>query len=77
MVETAKRIVTKEKIDRQLAGQTSLMPFMNIKEEYINRKVTFDTQDFLEEKIDILTSMMSKLTAQDDDQNKQSKPKKK
>ena len=29
-VETAKRILTKEKIDRQLAGQSSSTPFMNI-----------------------------------------------
>ena len=29
-VETAKRILTKEKIDRQLAGQTSSTPFMSI-----------------------------------------------
>ena len=31
---TVKRILTKEKIDRQLAGQTSSTPFMNIKEGY-------------------------------------------
>ena len=42
-VETAKTILTKEKIDRQLAGQTSSMPFMNIKDWYISKKVTFDT----------------------------------
>ena len=30
-VEMAKRILTKGKIDRQLAGQTSLTPFMSIK----------------------------------------------
>ena len=30
-VETAKRILTTEKIDRQLAGQSSSTPFMNIK----------------------------------------------
>ena len=30
-VETAKRILTKEKIDRQLTGQSSSTPFMNIK----------------------------------------------
>ena len=29
-VETAKGILTKEKIDRQLAGQSSSTPFMNI-----------------------------------------------
>ena len=67
MVETAKRILTKEKIYRQLAGQTSLMPFMNMKARYISTKVTFDTYDCLDEKIDSFTSMMNKLTAQDDD----------
>ena len=72
-VQTAKRILTKEKIDRQLAGQSSSTPFMNIKDRYISKKVTFDTQDSLEEKIDRLTSMISKLTAQDDNQNKQFK----
>ena len=39
-VEMVKRILTKEKIDRQLAGQTSLTPFMSIKEGL--GKVTFD-----------------------------------
>ena len=29
-VETAKRILTKQKIDRQLAGKSSSTPFMNI-----------------------------------------------
>ena len=66
-VETAKRILTKEKIDRQLAGQSSSTSFMNIKDRCISKKVTFDTQDSLDEKINRLTSMMSKLTAQDDD----------
>ena len=41
----------------------------------MNIKVTFDTQDDLEEKIDRLASMMSKLTTQDDSQNKQFNPK--
>ena len=35
-VETAKRILTKEEIDRQLVGQTSLMPLINIKDGYIS-----------------------------------------
>ena len=70
-VETAKRILTKEKIDRQLAGPTSSKPFINIKDGYINKKITFDTQAGLEEKIDRLTSMMSKLTTQEYDQTKQ------
>ena len=67
-VKIVRKILTKEKIDRQLAGQSSLTPFMNIKEWYISKNVTFDTQDSLDVKIYRLTSMMSKLTAQDDNQ---------
>ena len=47
---------------------------MNIKDRYVNKKVTFNTQDGLEGKVDRLTSMMIKLTSQDDDQIKQFKP---
>ena len=67
VVEIAKRILTKEKIDRQLAGQsTSTAPFMKVSEGYYTNKknVAFNMQDRLDDKIDILTSMMSKLTAQ-------------
>ena len=72
MVETAKRILTKEKIERQLAGQSSSTPFMSIEGSYSNNKqVTFDTQDWSKEKIDRLTAMMSKLTAKDEGLNKQ------
>ena len=62
------RILTKEKIYRQLAGQSSLTPFMSIKDGYVSEKVTFNIQDNLEEKIDKLITMMSKLTAEDDKQ---------
>ena len=48
---------------------------MSIKDRYNSKRVTFDLQDSLDDKIDKLTSMMSKLTAQDNDQNKQFKPK--
>ena len=76
VVETAKRILAKEKIDSQLAGQSSLKPFMNIRDGYNSKKVvTFYTQDRLDDKIDKLTSMMSILTAQGNNQNKQFKPK--
>ena len=43
-VETAKRILMKEKIDRQLAGQTSSTPFMSIRDNY-RKRVTFDMTD--------------------------------
>ena len=43
-VETAKRIHTRERIDRQVAGQSSLTPFMNVRDWYNNSKkvVTLD-----------------------------------
>ena len=71
-VEMMKRILTKEKIDRQPAGQTSLTPFMSIKEGF-GKKVTFDTTDGIEQKIDKLTVMMSKLVTEDEGQNRQFK----
>ena len=49
-VETAKRILTKEKIDRQLTGQSLSTPFMSIEESY-SRKVSFDTREELGDKI--------------------------
>ena len=48
--ETVKRILTKDKIDRQLAGQSSSASFMNVKDGYISKKVTFDMQDGLDDK---------------------------
>ena len=41
----------------------------------VRKIVMFDMQDRLEDKIDKLTSMMSKLTAQGNNQNKQLKSK--
>ena len=53
-VETAKRILIKEKIGRQLAGQSSSTPFMDIKDGYGSKRVIFHTQDSLDNKIDDL-----------------------
>ena len=41
-VEKVKRILTKEKIDRQLAGQSSSTAFMSAKDND-SKRVTFDT----------------------------------
>ena len=71
-IETSIRILSKEKIDRQIVGHSSSTPFMNKKDSY-NKKVTFDTQDRLEDKIDRLRVMMSKLAAKDNGTNKQFK----
>ena len=75
VVETAKRILTKEIIERQLAGQSSATPFMSLKDNYNNKKATFHTQDRLEDKIDRLKVMMSNLAANEEGVNKQFKPK--
>ena len=72
-VEMAKRILTKEKIDRQLAGQTSLTPFMSIKESF-SKKVTFNTADGVEQKINKLMVMVGKLVMEDKGQNRSFKP---
>ena len=72
-VEIAKRILTKEKKDRQLSGQTSSTPFMSIKDNH-SRRVTFDTGDELGGKIDILTVMIGKLAAMDSGSGRQLKP---
>ena len=45
-VDTAKRMLTKEKIDKQLAGQSSSTPFMNIRDSQ-GKKVSFNMQDNL------------------------------
>ena len=46
-VETAKRFLTKEKIDRQLAGQNST-PFMKLNDKKSKKAVLFDARDILE-----------------------------
>ena len=67
-VETTKRILTKEKIDIQLAGQTSSTPFMNIRDGF-NKRVTFNMTDGMEQKIDRLMVMMGKLVTEDKGHN--------
>ena len=61
-VDTAKRILTKEKLDKQLTGQTSTSPFMSIREG-TDRRVSFNARDELGDKTDKLTIVMSKLAA--------------
>ena len=70
-VETAKRVLTKEKIDRQMSGQSSTTPFMKASSEnnYSSMKsckkgVTFDVMETIErnsDSIDKLTSLVSKM----------------
>ena len=72
-VETAKRILTKEKLVKQLIGQTSTSLFMNIRDG-TERKVSFNARDELGDKIDKLTVMMSRLVAKDSYEKRPFKP---
>ena len=46
---------------------------MNIRDN-LNRRVTFNMTDGIEQKLDKLTAMMGKLVTEDKGQSKQSKP---
>ena len=72
-VDTAKRILTKEKLDKQLTGQTSTSPFMSISEG-TDKRMSFNTKDELGDKIDKLTVVMSKLAAKDSHERRPFKP---
>ena len=61
-VETAKRFLTKEKIDRQMTGQ-STTPFMKVTDKK-RKSVTFDAKDALEktsENMERMTALMDKM----------------
>ena len=72
-VDTAKRILTKEKLDKQLTGQTSPSLFMNVRDG-TERRVSFNTRDELGDKIDKLTVVMSKLAAKNSNERRPFKP---
>ena len=72
-VDIAKRILTKENLDKQLTGQTSTSPFMSVREE-TDRRASFNTRDELGNKIDKLTVVMSKLVTKDSHERKPFKP---
>ena len=67
-VEMEKRILTKEKIGRQLAGHTFSTPFMTVRDG-LHKRVTFNTTDNIEQMIDKLTVMMGKLVTEDEGQS--------
>ena len=77
-VETAKKVPTKEKIDRQMSGQSSTMPFMRVSndnnyftENSCKKGVTFDALETIErnsKSIDKLRSLVSKMNVKMDKQ---------
>ena len=84
-IDLAKRVLTKEKLDRQLTGQSST-PFMkatsngdsHLPQNHQKKGVTFDTMETLERNsdcIDRLTSLVSDLKMTMDRKQPQYKPK--
>ena len=78
-VETAKRVLTKEKLDKQKMGQTSASPFMKASKESKKNKrsekgVSFDALDTIDrhsDSMDKLASLVSKLDMKLDKQETQ------
>ena len=82
-IETAKRIFTKEKIDKQKTGQSSAIPFMEASQEKSKKKgkgVSFgaietkETMDRHSNSIDKLTSLVNKLDMKLDKREAEYKP---
>ena len=60
MVETAKRFLTKEKIDRQLAGQGSTS-FMKLNDKKSKKAISFDVLERNSENMERMTVLMDKM----------------
>ena len=60
-MDAAKGVLTKEKLDKQLSGQTAnSTPFMEMGDTaHPGKKVSINSQDSIGEKLEKLTSMMS------------------
>ena len=71
-----KRVLTKEKLDKHLSGQTvNSTPFMKLGDTSCSgKKVSINAQDSIREKIENLTSMMYKMSMQQEEGKKPFKP---
>ena len=75
--DAAKTVLTKEKIDGQLSGQSgATTPFMKVWDaHYSNRKSgSFSTQDLMREQLDNLTSMVYHMSMEKEGNNRSFKP---
>ena len=69
VVGIAKIILTKEKLDRQLTGQSLSTPYMSIRDGH-QRRASFDMKEELGDEIDKLVVMIGKLATRDSRTNK-------
>ena len=75
-VDAAQRVLTKEKIDRQLSGQSgTTTPFMKVGDvHHSNKTVLFNTHDLIREQLEGLTSMVYNMSIHKEDNNRPFKP---
>ena len=76
-VDVAKGVLTKEKIDRQLSGQSgTTTPFMKVGDvHHSNKTVSFNTHDdLIRKQLDSLTSMVYNMSIQKEENNRPFKP---
>ena len=75
-VDAAKRVLTKEKLDKQMSGQTAnSTPFMKMEDAvHPGKKMLIEPQDSIEERLENLTSMMYKMSIQQEEGKKPFKP---
>ena len=75
-VDAIKRVLTKEKIDNQLSGQSgTTTPFMKVGDvSHSGKKVSFNA-DSIKEQLENLTSMVYNVSIQKEENNRPFKPK--
>ena len=75
-VDAAKRVLTKEKLDKQLSRQTAnSTPFMKMGDTvHPGKKMSIKFQDSIEERLENLTSMMYKMSIQQEEGKKPFNP---
>ena len=75
-VDAVKRVLTKEKLDKQLSGQAgAATPFMKVGDvPHSGKKVSFNVQDPIKEQLENLTSMVYNMSMQKEENTKPFKP---
>ena len=76
-VNVAKRLLTKEKVEMQLSGQSSsTTPFVKVGfvNNFNTKTVSFNTQDPIQEQLDILTLMVYNMYIQKEGNNRPFQP---
>ena len=75
-VDATKRVLTKEKLDKQLSGQAvTSTPFMKVGDTSSSgKKISFNALDSIEKQLESLTSMVYNMSIQKEEGKKPFKP---